>query len=58
MGREVECPKEGRGIEEGGEEREDAENVQLGHRQELRRVHIVPVAQFVCCIFDKDVSKV
>ena len=58
MGREVECPEERRRVEEGGEKREDAKDVKLGHREELCRVHIVPVAQLVCCTFDEDVSKI
>ena len=36
-------------MEEGGEEREDCEDVKLRHGKELRRVHVVPVTEFVCC---------
>ena len=48
-GGEVERAQERRRGEERGEEREDGEDVQLRDREELRRVHVVPVAQLVRC---------
>ena len=49
FGGEVEGAEERRRVEEGGKEREDGEDVQLRDREELRRVHVVPVAELVRC---------
>jgi len=45
--REVECPKEPRGVDEGREESEDREYMDLGNYEEFGWVHVVPVAEFM-----------
>jgi len=45
--RKVKCSEEQRGVDEGGEESEDREDVDLRNDEELGRVHIVPVTEFV-----------
>ena len=45
--RKVECSEEPWGVDEGGEESEDREDVGLRDDEELGRVHVVPVAELV-----------
>jgi hypothetical protein len=45
--REVEGSEDGRGVQEGGEEGEDGEDVDLGDGKHFGGVKVVPVAEFV-----------
>ena len=45
--REVECSEEPWGVNKGGEESEDREDVDLRNNKELGRVHVVPVTEFM-----------
>jgi hypothetical protein len=45
---EIEGSEEWRGVEECGEKSEDRKDIDLGYEEQLARVKVVPVTEFVC----------